>query len=314
MKDSGDSVGQDVVTSFCRLLAHHADIRPYALPRLFENLANIGGNQPLLQVAAWAIGEFEEDRADAIEIMGTLLALPQTKVPTKAYLLTAVAKLAVRVNAIPRASQILEQYTTDNHIEIQQRAGELLRVFAKPTLRDAILAPIEVIEEQPEIPEIEQDEEPLADFDEEIHPHHLLLGKISPSNSFGPCSPPRAAPEIIPPSMALEALRTASYVVYFEIQRNPHNSVQLAIRASIFNLGDVALTHFSMQFGVPQGWAIVVHPPSSFVLEARGGEPIQQVMILENRGQNLLAMMTQTSYVFRTQPIKETGRINPIFD
>jgi hypothetical protein len=173
---------------------------------------------------------------------------------------------------------------------------------------------VEVVEEAPEVPEIEQDEEPLADFDEDIHPHHFVLGKINPPNPQASMSPPRPLPEIIPPDGSFEAARTFDYVVYFELQKNAHNANQLAIRASIFNTGEVALTHFRMQFGVPQGWAILAHPPSSFVLEARGGGPIQQVMILENRGANPLSMMTQTSYVFRTEPKKETGWINPIFD
>jgi hypothetical protein len=43
------------------------------------------------------------------------------------------------------------------------------------------------------------------------------------------------------------------------------------------------------------------------------GRPIQQVILLENGGVTPLAMITQVNYLYRTQPIKETGRINPIF-
>jgi hypothetical protein len=37
-------------------------------------------------------------------------------------------------------------------------------------------------------------------------------------------------------------------------------------------------------------------------------------MVLANRGTNPLAMITQVTYMYRTQPIKEAGRINPIFN
>jgi hypothetical protein len=79
-------------------------------------------------------------------------------------------------------------------------------------------------------------------------------------------------------------------------------------------LGEIPLTQFVVQYGVPPGWGILAQPPSSNVLEPKGGAPIQQVMLLENRGPNHLAMLTQITYLYRTQPIKETGRINPLFD
>jgi hypothetical protein len=102
-------------------------------------------------------------------------------------------------------------------------------------------------------------------------------------------------------------------VIYFELQRNANNPRQLAIRSTVFGLGEIPLTQFAVQYGVPQGWGIVAQPPSSPVLEPAGGAPIRQVMLLENRAVNPLAMITQISYMYRTQPIKEAGRVNPIF-
>jgi hypothetical protein len=109
-------------------------------------------------------------------------------------------------------------------------------------------------------------------------------------------------------------MRTPDYVVYFELQRSAANPRQLAIRVTIFGLGEIPLTQFAVQYGVPQGWLIQAKPPSSPVLEPLAGRPVQQLLFLENRGPGKLAMLTQTSYMYRTQPIKESGRINPIFD
>jgi hypothetical protein len=123
-----------------------------------------------------------------------------------------------------------------------------------------------------------------------------------------------APKEITLPPNAIEAMRTPDYVVFFEIQRSPINVRQLAIRSTVLGLGEIPLTQFTIQYGVPQGWAIQAQQPSSAVLEPRGGNPIQQVLFLENRGMSPLVMLTQTTYMYRTQPIKESGRINPIFD
>jgi hypothetical protein len=97
------------------------------------------------------------------------------------------------------------------------------------------------------------------------------------------------------------------------VQKNAQNLRQIAIRSTVFGLGALPLPKFVIQYGVPPGWGIKVQPPSGDVLEPVGGKPIRSVFFLENRGANPLVMLTQTSYMYGAQPVKETGRINPIF-
>ena len=346
LKDSGNYVGNDVITSFCKLIAQNMDLRTHAMKELYNAISTELDTQPLIQVAAWALGEFQEEPSDTPEIMVRLLSMPQTTVDTKCYLITAVAKLAVRFNLLEPAKLTLQQFAKNNNLEIQQRSGELLRVLANTQLYDEILAPVEV--EETEVKQVAEggaatqapqpdesgaidlldlgDELLMIDDDKNKPPPKVnqglaadLLGLMGdapgPSNQAAPGAPAQpAAKSVEAPPGAVEALRTAEYVIYFEIQRNAANPRQLAIRSSVFNLGDVPLNQFVIQYGVPQGWAIAAQPPSGMVLEPKGGRPIQQVMMLENRGMNPLMMMTQTSYMYRTQPIKETGRINPIFN
>jgi hypothetical protein len=118
-------------------------------------------------------------------------------------------------------------------------------------------------------------------------------------------------PEV--PSGAVEAQRTSEYVIYFELQRNASNPRQLAIRSTVFGLNEISLTQFVVHYGVPPGWGIVAQPASGNVLEPKGGRPIKQLLFLENRGPTQLVMLTQITYMYRTQPIKENGRIHPIF-
>jgi hypothetical protein len=328
LKDSGNYVAKDVITAFCKLIATNSDVRQHAISELYKVLQNEVDTQPLIQVASWALGEFQDSPSDIPEILIRILSMPQTIVDTKCYLLTALAKLAVRFKQVPVVHPTLQQFAQHNHLEIQQRAGELLRILDKANISDAILAPIDPgAEEQPKSmadkAQASVDDDGLLDLGTET-------GKASPQKvepSEGIFTPqkvddlvelsvnpaPQPPPEPQGPPGSVEALKTADYVIFFELQQNAVNPRQFAIRSSVFGRGEVPLTQFMIQYGVPQGWGIITQPPSSTVLEPKGGRPILQVMVLENRGPNPLLMVAQISYMYRTQPIKEGGRINPIF-
>ena len=340
LKDSGNYVGNDVITSFCKLIARNPDLRPHAIPELYNALKNDIETQPLIQVASWALGEFQEEPNDSIDVMGKLLSMPQTNIDSKCYLITAVSKLSVRFNLVQQAVNILSSMTKNNNLEVQQRAGEMLHVLAKPNLSEDILAPIEVDEVDQSgkplnTPEAQQqggqqpqqqqssnmdlleadDTDLLLDFGDvpaskqaEQQQQQQQTASIIKAELLS-----NKADKITPPPGSVEALRTSDYVVYFELQRNAQNPRQLAIRSTVFNLNEAPLTQFIIQYGVPNGWAIVANAPSSNVLEPIGGRPIQQILMLENRGNNPLMMITQTTFMYRSQPLKETGKINPIF-
>jgi len=295
---------------------------------LYSALATEIDTQPLIQVSAWALGEFQEEPNDSPEIMVRLLSMPQTSVDTKCYLITAVTKLAVRFGLIEPAKETLRQFAKDNDLEIQQRSGELLRVLEKTALYDEILAPIEV--DEPETKTVEPGApheagpaaavggDDLLDLGDDLivaddvpaPPKPLAAGL--PSEVGPETRRPEEKPVEAPPG-SVEALRTSDYVVFFEIQRNAQNPRQLAIRPSVFNLLGPGAGKFLIQYGVPQGCVSAAQSPSSMVLEAKGGKPIRQAMMLENRGVAPLRMLTQTTYMYRTQPIKEMGEINPVF-
>jgi hypothetical protein len=326
LKDSGNYVANDVITVFCKLIGGNTDLRAHAMAELYKALQNEIDTQPLIQVAAWALGEFQETPSEIPELLIRLLPMPQTTPDTRCYILTALAKLAVRFRQVPLVRPVLEKFASQNHLEIQQRAGELMRVLDKTALSAAILAPVEIDEGEGEGRAVPAAASPSAGDGENLldiaapapaQPTQAAVQVGAPAETpavapaVAAAPPPRAEPQA--PPGAVEALRTADYVVYFQLQRNANNPRQLAIQSTVFGLGDIPLTQFLIHYGVPQGWGIAAQPPSSTVLEAKGGRPIQQVMLLENRGINQLAMLTQITYLYRTQPIKETGRINPIF-
>jgi hypothetical protein len=311
LTNSGNYVGNDVITACCRLVGRHPELREYMMGELYAALRTEVDMQPLIQVAAWALGEFQESVSDVSEVIGRLLSMPQTMPETKGYLLTALAKLAVRFGHVDAIRPTLTQFAGSNHLEIQQRAGELLRVIDKTGLCDQILAPIE-LEEEPVAAAGQMRTDPSIDLlDVPIEQKPQLLAHVARAPS---AATPPAAKELDAPPGAVEALRTPDYVVYFEVQKNAQNPRQIAIRSTVFGLGALPLTRFVIQYGVPPGWGIRVQPPSGNVLEPKGGKPIRHVFLLENRGGSPLVMLTQTSYMYGAQPIKETGKVNPIFD
>ena len=342
--DSGNYVGSDVITSFCKLISHNIDIRSHAIAAMTDAISTTNDNQTLIQVAAWTLGEFQEEPSNTIDLMIDICKMPQTTSDTKCYLLTSLSKLATRFNQADKVKAFLEQYTKNSNLEIQQRSGEMLRVLSHPEVSDQLLAPIEVDEVENAAP-VEGGIETVAPVTAQKPQEESLLdlyntpgGNQPQTDSLlgdlldlgGPPAPPQQQPqqsqpqqpapppqqpqpEIKPPPNAVEAQRTSDYTIFFELQTNAQNPRQLAIRASVFNNTDVPLTNFLIQYGVPNGYAISCAPPSGNVLAPKGGPPITQVMMLENRGNVPLKMLTQATYMYRSQPLKEMGQINPIF-
>jgi hypothetical protein len=298
--DSGSYVGSDVIVAFCSLIAQTAAIRDHAMKALAEALNGSADNQPLLQVAGWALGEFLDDPGAIVDTLARITTLPQTTVETKLVMLTALSKLSVRFGVSEKVIAHLKLFVNNNNLEVQQRAGELIRVLARPDVAEQLLTAIEVDETQGMTSERSQSAE-LIDFNEPAE------AKAEPEVNQ------KEEKVINGPPGSVEALRTPDYVIYFELQRNPNNPRQLGIRSTVYGLGQLPLTNFTVQYGVPQGWVITAQPQSATVLEPEGGKPIQQVLFLQNNGVVGLRMATQISYMYHSQPIKEQNEINHIF-
>lgn len=335
---SGNYVGADVISSFCRLIGKNEGLRFHALTELQKALPENIGNQPLVQVSAWALGEFLEQATDAFDNLAKILSMPQTSAESKGYIVVALAKMAVRLGLTEKAVPVLQSLSKSNELELQQRAGELLRVLARPALAEDLLAPLEFDEdERAGVGDLAGSASTPALVDDllSLEPAPAAPARSAVEDLLGLSAPPPTAPtasttltapmttpqkpaespkKFAPPPGAVEALATPDYKVFFEVQRNANNPSQMAIRASVFNLGTVPLTNFAIQFGLPRGWALSAQKPSANVLEAAGGRPIVQLLMLQNNGGGPLQMRTQVTYMYRSQPMKEMGQVNPIFD
>lgn len=329
--ESGDYIGNYIITSFCNLIGkNQGSIIKHALSLLSNTMYGYMNNQALVSVASWAIGEFENEDPSSIQVMLKILKLPQTQLNTKCYLITSLAKVSARLNHVDDILPTFEELLQESEIEIQQRVGELCHILQHQELWDEMLAP----------PEFKQDESQsnpntliqtqnntddllsLSDYTPEqtkatSNKNDDLLDILSLTpdtpNSKVQLQDNQTKNQINAPPGSVEALRTSDFVIYFEIQKNPQNPNQIAIRSSIFNLNDIPLTQFNIQFGVPIGWNIKPQQPSNTTLEPNCKNSIQQVILLFNTGSSPLMMKTRATYLYGCQPITTDNTINQIF-
>ena len=127
LRESGEYVGSELLSSFCEFVSKTTE-RQYAVELLSNCFSNASAAQPLLQAAAFVVGDYGVN-ISSLHDMTVLLTLPHIKIDTKLYLLTAAAKLAARLGAIDEIMPILAKMETSEDAEIQQRSGELLRMF-----------------------------------------------------------------------------------------------------------------------------------------------------------------------------------------
>ncbi|KAH0803722.1 Adaptin N terminal region family protein [Histomonas meleagridis] len=333
---SGNYITNDIITSFCLMIAKNQQVLKHALPLLSNTMYGYPENQSLVCVAAYIIGEFENNDNSSIQTMIKILKMPQTKTETKCYLITALTKLCTRLNYnIDEIENILKELSINTNIEIQQRSGEMLNILHKRELWDEMLSPPEFTQnedEEQQIPEIiqsnnnKQKEEDLLSLSDITNVNNqknnnnliddlLDITSLTPEvvNTKQKLENNNNLEHIKIAPNAIEVLRTTDIVIYFEVQKNQQNINQIAIRSTIYNLSDIEITQFVIQYGVPIGWQIQTQQQNTNVLGPKGKNMIQQVLMLYNKGNSPLLMKTKMSYMFGCQPITSENTLNQIF-
>ncbi|EAY11314.1 Adaptin N terminal region family protein [Trichomonas vaginalis G3] len=129
LKESGGYVGTDLLSSFCEFVGTTSE-RSYVIECLSAALQDANSTQPLLQAAAFIVGEYGTNPA-SIQDISVLIQLPNVKLETRLYLLSALSRIAARIGASQEILPLLTKLQTSNDTEVQQRAGELVRMFEK---------------------------------------------------------------------------------------------------------------------------------------------------------------------------------------
>ncbi|XP_049866721.1 AP-1 complex subunit gamma-1 isoform X4 [Pectinophora gossypiella] len=238
---AGNYLRDDTVSSTIQIVsAAPAERQAYAAMRLWsalEHCAVCGDateKQPLVQVAAWTIGEYgdllvseassnismvDEDGIEdsyvsddftqpseeyVIDMYQKLLWSTQLSITTKEYLLLSLAKLSTRFTTQPSQDKIrviIDTFGSHIHIELQQRGVELSQLYRNYAhLRPALLERMPPMEPPAGAAAHDAEPEPDAPADA-AHDHHhqdalldLIIGSDSLTNGDVHPAPAPAPP------------------------------------------------------------------------------------------------------------------------
>ncbi|KAM8960051.1 AP-1 complex subunit gamma-like 2 [Pelodytes ibericus] len=153
---AGESVRDDAVSHLIHLISGASELHAYIVQKLYKAVREDIGQQPLVQVASWCIGEYgellllescEEEEPVQVtedEVLDVLEGILQSHISTpstRAYTLTAIMKLSTRFNhCVDRIRRVVSIYGSCHDVELQQRAVEYNALFKKyDHMRSAIL-------------------------------------------------------------------------------------------------------------------------------------------------------------------------------
>lgn len=325
--EGGNSVPTDVIVNLSKLFIKNLAMQQFALPLFKSAVKTNTQNQPLLQITAFLIGEYDTN-PESLQILMDLSKALKLSDDTLLYIITAVAKLSVRCNIIAEGSSFLEKYTKSFSLEVQQRSHEYLAIMRLPNAGSIL----HTIEDQNEGSEQVSTQTPKNEYTDLLS---FIASNNNSQNNVKPKSSIESLLDILddksnkkdanivqgsqssnsvssPPGSVL-AQKNQDYSIFFEIKNNNGDPNQLAIRSTVVSTCHKQLTKFQVQFGVPQGWLIQAQKPSGEILEPSGGNSITQILMLLNKGTNPLQMKTLVTYMYGAQIVKEQGAINPIF-
>lgn len=164
---AGNYLRDDVIASTIQLISETTSQQAYITLQLLHALSEDKmDKQPLIQVAVWAIGEYGDlllsatsddisdvvkpSEEDIIDVYKRLLWSPQNSPTTKQFALMSLTKLSTRFSETnSKIQQIVSSFSSNLHIELQQRGVEFTQLFGKySNLRSALLErmpPMEVV-------------------------------------------------------------------------------------------------------------------------------------------------------------------------
>ncbi|XP_006144590.1 AP-1 complex subunit gamma-like 2 isoform X1 [Tupaia chinensis] len=160
---AGTHVRDDAVANLTQLIGGAQELHAYSVRRLYSALAEDISQQPLVQVAAWCIGEYGDlllegncedieplqvEEEEVLALLEKVLQSHMSLPATRGYALTALMKLSTRFHGDNnRIRQVVSIYGSCLDVELQQRAVEYDTLFRKyDHMRAAILEKMPLME------------------------------------------------------------------------------------------------------------------------------------------------------------------------
>lgn len=165
LKTAGNNVRDDIVSSFITLVSNTPEFQYYAMHQLVELIKDDVTQQPLVQVAAWCLGEYGDqysreqnvEKLDDSEIVNILVKVLNYNAGvrlTRYYAINSLVKLTTRFpHLTDKIQSVMSVYGCNMSLELQQRAVEYNSIIRnQPNLRDGLfeqMPPMEMKTNQP---------------------------------------------------------------------------------------------------------------------------------------------------------------------
>ena len=179
-KSSGNYVKEEVVSNFIKLVASVPEFHAYAGYKLYYYMKQDLSQEALVVSGVWCLGEYADvllqsnqvasfdpvnpedavggpeesmksiSEKEVLDLLEQILESPYNNTLTTEYVITALAKLTVRVNDASceeRAKRIIMNYTSNVDLELQQRSVEYSVLLNDPSVskyRSSVLAKMPV--------------------------------------------------------------------------------------------------------------------------------------------------------------------------
>ncbi|XP_054433814.1 AP-1 complex subunit gamma-like 2 isoform X1 [Pteronotus mesoamericanus] len=344
---AGAHVRDDAVANLTQLIGGAQELHAYSVRRLYRALAQDISQQPLVQVAAWCIGEYgdlllegsceetEPLQVEEEEVLALLEGVLQSHMSlpaTRGYALTALMKLSTRLRGDNnRIRQVVSIYGSCLDVELQQRAVEYNTLFQKyDHMRAAILEKMPLVERgghHVDVEEEAKESKEAAPVSTDPQASKLLdLLDLLDGTSGDAQQPPALDPSpegtlihlldlpCAPPAPApipnLRVFEREGLQLNLSFVRPPGTPALLLITVTATNASEGDVTHFVCQAAVPKSFQLQLQAPSGDTVPAQGGLPMTQLLRILNPNKAPLRLKLRLTYNHFGQSVQEVFEVN----
>ncbi|KAL5260325.1 hypothetical protein ACHWQZ_G010447 [Mnemiopsis leidyi] len=330
----GHYVRDDVVNSVTQSISESPEMYAFIVQKLFLALREDIAQQPLVQVATWAIGEYGEllvagpcdigepvevSEKEAVDTLEHIVTGSVCSKVSKYYTLNALMKLSTRFKTeAERIQKIIGYFTISTNVELQQRSVEYRTIFKQfDGMRPALLErmPVHVAPEkqQPEKTEALLDSAPVAQpivQEKEETQQDSLLNLIGGLVGDTP-TPQQPAPASTAanndllmdllgldsgpePAPAIPPVTAVNKQGLLVTFNLSRDNDKLKIVAESRNNTTTPITNYVFQAAVPRSIQIALSAASSSTIAPNG--TVHQEMMINNPTKATLKMRVKISY------------------
>ncbi|XP_032712229.1 AP-1 complex subunit gamma-like 2 isoform X1 [Lontra canadensis] len=346
---AGTHVRDDAVANLTQLIGGAQELHAYSVRRLYSALAEDICQQPLVQVAAWCIGEygdlllegsceetepFQVEEEEVLALLEKVLQSHMSLPATRGYALTALMKLSTRLRGDNnRIRQVVSVYGSCLDVELQQRAVEYNALFQKyDYMRAAILEKIPLVErggtqdeEAKESKEAQHSEAALVPTEPQASKLLDLLDLLDGTSGAAQPPPPLEPssegslvylldlPCVSPAPASIPNLKVferEGLQLNLSFVRPPGTPALLLITVTAINTSGADVTHFVCQAAVPKSFQLQLQAPSGDTVPAQGGLPVTQLLRILNPNKAPLRLKLRLTYNHFGQSVQEIFEVN----